>query len=220
MTEIIQSDPEIFRLEESQNRQMIIAIKKARVEKRLSYQAIVDGCEKNGDYVSMSTVRRVCAEGSENHRFRYEATLRPIARFVLGLDEDVPAAEAATEDGPAANELLRVVVGIKEDTITEMRQDIEEHEAELAEKDKVIAVKDHMIAGLESGIKDREQQIAKIREEAASRIDEKDSRINYLIEEIKEKNAENIQLKKTIKAQTVAIIVIVLVLIGYLTYIH
>lgn len=156
MTEIIQPGQEVFQLEENQNRQMIIAIKKARVEKHLSYQAIVDGCEKNGDFVSMSTVRRVCAEGSENHRFRYEATLRPIARFVLGLDTDVPAAEAATEDGPAANELLRVVVGIKEDTIAEMRQDLESHEAEMD----------------------------KIKQESAVRIEEKDLELKYLKNEV------------------------------------
>lgn len=178
-------EQDLIQLADSQARKMIIAIKKARIEKRLSYQAIVDGCEKNGDFVSMSTVRRVCAEGSENQRFRYEATLRPIARFVLGLDEDVPVAQAATEDGPAANELLRVVVGIKEDAIEGMRQDIQEHEAE----------------------------IAQIREEAATRLQEKERSINHLNEELKERKqdiaqmrAEIQQLKKGRIIRTIAII--------------
>lgn len=178
-------EQDLIQLADSQTRQMIIAIKKARIEKRLSYQAIVDGCEKNGDFVSMSTVRRVCAEGSENQRFRYEATLRPIARFVLGLDADVPAAQAATEDGPAANELLRVVVGIKEDAIEGMRQDIQEHEAE----------------------------IAQIREEATTRLQEKERSINHLNEELKERKqdiaqmrAEIQQLKKGRTIRTIAII--------------
>ena len=122
MEEVKEFIPETVQLADDQMRQMVVAIRKARAEKHLSYQAIVDGCEKNGDYVSMSSVRRVCAEGSEKQKFRYEATLRPIARFVLGLDEDTPASEVADQDGPAANELLRVIIGIKEDAIADLKQ--------------------------------------------------------------------------------------------------
>ena len=123
MQEIIPDQSPVI-IADEQRKQLILAIKKTRIERRLSYQAIVDGCEKNGDYVSASSVRRVCAEGSENMRFRYDTTLRPIARFVLGLDENVPPAEAADQDGPAANELLRIIIGIKEEIIAERDREI------------------------------------------------------------------------------------------------
>lgn len=157
---------ETIQLADEQMRQMILAIKKTRAEKHLSYQAIVDGCEENGDYVSMSSVRRVCADGSENQKFRYEATLRPIARFVLGLDNPVPPAAAADHDGPAANELLRVVVSIKEDAISDMKRSLEdkkneltrtrnEYESRLEEKNRIVASQQEEIKSIRDGNKKR-----------------------------------------------------------------
>ena len=151
---------ETIQLQADQMRQMIIAIKKARIEKHLSYQNIVDGCEKNGDFVSMSSVRRVCAEGSENQSFRYDTTLRPIARFVLGLDDAPMPSEALEEDGPAATELLRIVVDIKESTIADMKQGIQQREEELEtvrqEKDRVIGHLKEQVENLQAEIRTRE----------------------------------------------------------------
>lgn len=176
------------------------------MEKKYSPQEIVDMCHENGDYISVSTVKRILGPDSENMGFRYDTSIKPIAKALLGLGDDPDAASQLADDSESEVTALRALIEVKN--------------LELAEKDNIISVKDHMISGLESGIKDRERQISQMREETVSRIAEKDSRVNYLIEEVKEKNAENIQLKKTIKAQTVAIIVIVLILIVYLTYIH
>lgn len=187
-------------------KKLIVQLKKVRNEKKLAPQDIVDMCLENGDYVSLSTVKRIFSADSENMGFRYDTSIKPIAKALLGLGDDPDAASQLADDSESETTALRALIEVKN--------------LELAEKDNIISVKDHMIDGLESGIKDRERQISQIREETASRIAEKDSRVNYLIEEVKEKNAENTQLKKTIKAQTVAIVAIVLVLIGYLTYIH
>lgn len=63
-------------------------LKIARKTKNLSYQDIVEGTEKNGAAVSLSSVKRVFAEDSRASEFRYDTTLQPIIRFVLGIDSD------------------------------------------------------------------------------------------------------------------------------------
>jgi len=64
---------------------LILRIKAARKEKRLSYSDILSLMEKNGDYVSRSTLSRVFADGSEFKSFRYEHTIFPIAN-ALSVD--------------------------------------------------------------------------------------------------------------------------------------
>ena len=44
---------------------IIVKLKEVRDEKGLSYTDILDLMEKNGDYLSKSTLSRVFAEGSE-----------------------------------------------------------------------------------------------------------------------------------------------------------
>lgn len=65
---------------------IIIKLKEVREEKGLSYGDILDLLEKNGDFLSKSTLSRVFAEGSEEIRFRYEDTIRPIANALLDID--------------------------------------------------------------------------------------------------------------------------------------
>ena len=67
---------------------IIIRLKEVRREKGLSYGDILEMMEKNGDFVSKSTLSKVFAEGSEDHpeKFRYENTLRPIANAILDME--------------------------------------------------------------------------------------------------------------------------------------
>ena len=65
---------------------IIIKLKEVREEKGLSYGDILDLLEKNGDFLSKSTLSRVFAEGSEEIKFRYEDTIRPIANALLDID--------------------------------------------------------------------------------------------------------------------------------------
>ena len=79
--------------------EVITRLKRVREENGLSYQRIADLVEANGGYVSMSTIRRVFAEGSETFGWQYENTLRPIADAVLGVyaPSDVAADEETVE---------------------------------------------------------------------------------------------------------------------------
>ena len=67
---------------------IIIRLKEVRKEKELSYGDILEMMEKNGDFVSKSTLSKLFADGSEEHpeKFRYENTLRPIANAILDME--------------------------------------------------------------------------------------------------------------------------------------
>ena len=65
---------------------IILKLKEVREEKGLSYADILDLMEKNGDYLSKSTLSRIFAEGSEDTNFKYDVTLRPIAKALLDIE--------------------------------------------------------------------------------------------------------------------------------------
>ena len=86
---------------------------------------VVERLEKNGKYVSLTTLRRVFADGSENsaNNFNYESTLLPIAEVLLNA-EDVPT----RPDSPYAQEIdaLKSVIHVQNEEIARMH-DIKEH---------------------------------------------------------------------------------------------
>lgn len=65
---------------------IIIELKEVREAKGLSFGDILDLMEKNGDYISKSTLSRVFAEGSESNSFKYDETIRPIAKALLDIE--------------------------------------------------------------------------------------------------------------------------------------
>lgn len=65
---------------------IIIKLKQVREQKGLSYGDILNLLEKNGDFLSKSTLSRIFQEGSENLSFRYEETIRPIAKALLDIE--------------------------------------------------------------------------------------------------------------------------------------
>lgn len=93
---------------------IITKLKKVREENGLSYQKIVELVEKNGDYVSLSTVKRVFEDGSESYGFQFENTLKPIANAVLGIYSETDIVSASEVDA------LKAVVAYKSDRISEL----------------------------------------------------------------------------------------------------
>lgn len=70
---------------------IILKLKRVREEKNLSLNEMVRIIEENGDFISKSTLSRLFADGSEEIAFRYEATVKPVAYALLGvenIDED------------------------------------------------------------------------------------------------------------------------------------
>ena len=67
-------------------KEVIAELKAVREEKGLSFGDILSLMEKNGDYLSKSTLSRVFAEGSEKNFFKYDETIRPIAKALLDIE--------------------------------------------------------------------------------------------------------------------------------------
>lgn len=68
--------------------EIIRNLKRVRNENGLSISEIVNICEKNGEAVSETTVKKVFADGSETFGFNYENTLKPIINALLGDHEE------------------------------------------------------------------------------------------------------------------------------------
>lgn len=67
-------------------KEIIMKLKEVREEKELSYTDILKLMEKNGEFLSKSTLSRIFAEGSEETNFDYENTIRPIAKALLDME--------------------------------------------------------------------------------------------------------------------------------------
>ena len=106
------------------SRDLILKLKEVRETKGLSYSDIMDLMEKNGDFLSKATLSRVFAEGSEEIKFRYEDTLRPIAKALLDME--------TIEDGDDMNvQGLKTVLKYKIQIIEDMEQQIATLQSEL-----------------------------------------------------------------------------------------
>lgn len=68
--------------------EIIRNLKRVRNENGLSISEIVNLCEKNGEAVSETTVKKVFSDGSETFGFNYENTLKPIINALLGDHEE------------------------------------------------------------------------------------------------------------------------------------
>lgn len=79
---------------------LIVDLKNAKAEKEITYPRLMDMLEANKTPISLTTLRRVFADGSEkNDSFNYISTLAPLATILLA--EDIPEPET----NPYAKEL-------------------------------------------------------------------------------------------------------------------
>lgn len=112
-------------------RKVILRLKEARAQKNLTYQDIVDACEAQNEAVSLSTVRRIFAKGSEDGADYRTYTINAIFRAVVGTEdvELTEAEEAALSDTEkeivTENATLKAVVEMRDATITELQQQID-----------------------------------------------------------------------------------------------
>ena len=140
---------------------IILKLKEVRKEKGLSYNDILKLMEKNGDYLSKSTISKVFSEGSEASSFRYEETIRPIAKALLDI-------EHIEEDDNVDVQAMKSLLKYKIKRIEELEQQIELLQAEMA--------------------KERTQQsksIAFLKEQVAF----KDKRIDVLLDSVQAKDS-------------------------------
>jgi transcriptional regulator with XRE-family HTH domain len=107
-------------------REVILTLKEVRKEKNLSFDKILDLMKENGDYLSKSTLSRVFADGSEDKTFRYDDTIRPIAKALLDI-------ETIEKDDDIDTQAYKSILKLKKDLLFEYEKQITELKDEMAE---------------------------------------------------------------------------------------
>ena len=154
-------------------RDIILKLKEVRDEKGLSYTDILDLMEKNNDFVSKSTISRVFSDGSEDLSFRYEETIRPIAKALLDI-------ETIEDDDDMDVQAMKSLLRYKIKRIEELEKQVEQLESAI-DKEKI---KYHEKMDAERSTWAR--SIEFLKEQVAF----KDKRIDFLLDAVKVKDAK------------------------------
>lgn len=138
-------------MELTRSQELIRQLKEIKTKNEITYPRIMERMEKNNKFVSLTTLRRVFADGSEANanNFNYENTPLPIAEALLNV-EDLPT----PADSPYAKEIdgLKAVIHVQneeiarlhdmkehlENRITFLLEQIEKKDRRMDEKDEII----------------------------------------------------------------------------------
>lgn len=105
--------------------ELIHQLKEAKKRDEVTYPRLLERMEANGKVVSLTTLRRVFADGSEKiaGTFSFENTLIPIAEVLLNV-EDVPT----PCDSPCAKEIdgLKAVIHVQNEELARLHE-LKEH---------------------------------------------------------------------------------------------
>lgn len=158
-------------------RDLILKLKEVKDEKSLSLGEIEARTEANGEHVSIASLSRVFAEGSENSSFRYEGTLKPIANAILDID--------TIEDDDLDTQALKIMLQYKADKIKDLENQLDHEKLKAHEKlDKERATFNRSIDFLKN------------------QIELKDKRIDQLLDAVFEKDKQHKEmLGKLLKCQ-------------------
>lgn len=153
-------------------RDIILKLKQVRAEKNLSYSDILELMEKNNDFLSKSTISRVFADGSEDATFRYDETIRPIAKALLDIEN--------IEDNDDMDiQAMKTLLKYKIQRIEELEQEIEHLKAQNdREKLKYHEKMDKERTQFQKSIDFLKDQISK-----------KDLRIDLLLQSVQDKDS-------------------------------
>lgn len=119
-------------------KKVVQRLKQAKEQKHMTCQDIVDLCEAQNEAVSLSTVRRIFAKGSEYGPDCRPFTINAIFRAVIGTEElELTAAEEAAltdieKEVYTENAALKAVVEMRDLTIADMQQQIDTLKQEIA----------------------------------------------------------------------------------------
>ena len=150
----LQEQMGVLSMEHMKSRELIKRLKEVKTANEITYPRILERLEKIGKPLSLTTLRRVFAEGSDQSAasFSYENTLLPIAEVLLNV-EDVPT----PEDSPYAKEIdaLKAVIHTQNEEIVRLHEIKEHLEArvtflidQIEKKDRRMDEKDEMIREL------------------------------------------------------------------------
>lgn len=114
-------------MELNATQEIIVKLKAVKDKRNLSVPDIKKMVDATGAYLSLTTLRRVFADGSEeNDSFNYEATLRPIAQVLL-LTDDMTAESGIVK---AKLETYEAICRHKDEVINTLNRQIDALRAE------------------------------------------------------------------------------------------
>ena len=159
-------------MELTRSQELIRQLKEIKRTQEVTYPRIIERMERNGKFVSLTTLRRVFADNSEANAdsFNYENTLLPIAEALLNV-EDLPT----PADSPYAKEIdaLKSVIHCQNEEIArlhELKEHLENRITFLLEqiekKDGRMDRKDRIIDERDAAIKEKDELIKKLIEKA------------------------------------------------------
>lgn len=148
-------------------RDLIIQLKEVREEKGLSYNDILSLMEKNGDYLSKSTISRVFSDGSEDLSFRYEETIRPLAKVLLDI-------ENIEDDDTLDTRAMKSLLKYKIERIEELEKQVEKLENDIVK----MKLSNHEKMEAEREVYNRRVEFLK------NQIELKDKRMDQLLEAV------------------------------------
>lgn len=141
-------------MELTRSQELIKMLKEIKAKKGITYPRLIEMMEANGKMVSLTTLRRVFADGSEMNAdaFNYETTLLAIAEVLLNAEDFKP------QDGnPSAEEIdgFKAVIHVQNEEIARLH-DLKEHLEErisflleqINKKDRRMDEKDEVIRRL------------------------------------------------------------------------
>ena len=100
---------------------LILRLKEIQVERNLSAQRIYDMLEAAGYHVSLNSIKRVFAPGSENKEFHFHDTVQPISRVLLGI--------YGNETNDSEVEGLKAAIRVKDELIEKLEQLLSEQKS-------------------------------------------------------------------------------------------
>lgn len=152
--------------------EFIDELKELRKEKGVTYQQIADETEKNGEAVSLSTIKHVFSD-KYNHDHDWKSVLRPIANVLMPPSEDDDLETRALQ---TRLELNKEIIKQLQERLEVKEQKHKDREAFLLEqisfyKDQIVFYQDQM--------KVKDAEIKRFQEN----IDRKDSMLRKFLEE-------------------------------------
>lgn len=152
--------------------EFIDELKELRKEKGVTYQQIADETEKNGEAVSLSTIKHVFSD-KYNHNHDWKSVLRPIANVLMPPSEDDDLETRALQ---TRLELNKEIIKQLQDRLETKEQKHKDREAFLLEqisfyKDQIVFYQDQM--------KVKDAEIKRFQEN----IDRKDSMLRKFLSE-------------------------------------
>lgn len=125
-------------------RKVILRLKEARAQKHLSYQDVVEACEASSIPISLSTIKRIFARGSEDSGDFRISTVNAVFNAIIGTEDvELSAADEASlsdteKEIVTENSALKAVVELRDATISDLQQQLAQLRQDIELRDDAI----------------------------------------------------------------------------------